>query len=387
MSEPKPDKLRILIVDDNRLNLMVMKHMFNFNDYEVHFAETGGAALEMARKYFPHLILLDVVMPDISGFDVCRTIKQDVNLKDTSIIFISAANEIDFKIRAFESGGIDFITKPFRKEEILQRVANHTSRKLSQAQLQNTTHSLQEIRNLQNRLFLMFGNDLRSSVADIRLIFEFISKELVDPTKDEAYKKNILDLLTSVDKSFSALENLRDWAVAENNKLKSEPENINLKEAVISLVNLYQHEIQLRDIGLTVEIDETHVVFADQIHLKTIIRNLFSNAYKYTASGGTISFRSSAGQGFVKISVSDTGLGMAPEILEKVLDPNAFFSTRGLNNEIGNGLGLKLCKDFVEKNQGRIWIESRPQNGTTVFFTLPAKNQHLIIEDTRSLIW
>jgi signal transduction histidine kinase len=138
---------------------------------------------------------------------------------------------------------------------------------------------------------------------------------------------------------------------------------------------------------MNIRIGEDHVVFADQTMLKTIIRNLFSNAYKYTPSGGAISFDSLVEPGFVTIGVSDTGLGMSQDILEKILDPKVFYSSMGLNNEIGNGLGLKLCKDFVEKSRGRIWIESTPNKGTTVFFTLPAKNENSVTDDARSLVW
>lgn len=387
MSEVKPEKLRILIVDDNHLNLMVMKHMFNFNEYDVHFAECGEAALEMARKFSPHLILLDVVMPDLSGFEVCSRLKQDDNLKDSSVIFISAANEIDFKIQAFETGGVDFITKPFRKEEILQRIKKHIAQRLSPIQLNETVNTLRKIKNAQHKLFAVPEVDLNPPDANARIIFEFMSNEIIDPTKDESYKKNIVDLLANLDKSASAVENLHNWAATESDKLKIEPENINLKEAVVSLVNLYQHDIQSRNIQLNTRLDADHVVFADQTLLKTIIRNLLSNALKYTPSGGSVSFDSAIAHGFVKIAVADSGTGISPDILEKIFDPGLFFSTKGLNNEIGNGLGLKLCREFVAKSQGRLWIESTPRKGTTVFFTLPAKNENLITDDARSLVW
>ena len=387
MSGMKSEKLRILTVDDNHLNLMVMKNMFNFQDYEVHFAECGMAALDMARKYSPHFILLDVVMPDISGFEVCRILKQDQSFKDTSVVFISAASEIDFIIQAFEAGGIDFISKPFRKEEILDRIKKHIGHKLTAFELLETSSTLQKIRKAQNRLFSVFENEWRSPVINVKMIFEFMSKGIIDPTKEVQYKKTILDLLTNLDKSFSALENLNDWAITESGKLKNEPENINLNEAVVSLVNLYQIGIHSRSIRLNIRIGANHVVFADQTMLKTIIRNLFSNAYKYTPSGGAISFDSRIEPGFVTIGVSDTGLGMSQDILEKILDPKVFYSSMGLNNEIGNGLGLKLCKDFVEKSQGRIWIESTLNKGTTVFFTLPAKNENSVTDDARSLVW
>src|SRR5680860_143603 len=138
-------------------------------------------------------------------------------------------------------------------------------------------------------------------------------------------------------------------------------------EAVVSLVNLYQHDIQAKKIHLNNRIHPEHVVFADQNLLKTIIRNLFSNAFKFTPTGGIISFDSELGEGFVEIAISDTGLGMLPDIVEKVLDPDEFYSTKGLNNEIGIGLGLKLCRNFVEKSSGKIWIESGPGKGTTVY--------------------
>jgi len=387
MSGMKSEKLRILTVDDNHLNMMIMKNMFNFQDYEVHFAVSGEAALEMARKYIPHLILLDVVMSDISGFEVCRILKQDPAFSHTSVIFITAASEIDFIIQAFEAGGVDFISKPFRKEEILLRIEKHVGHRRTAHELHETSIVLQKIRKAQNRMLSVFESDLQSRVINVKMIFEFMSKGMIDPTKDEQYKKTILDLLGNLDQSFSVLENLNDWVLTESGKLKNEPENINLNEAVTSLVNLYQIGIQSKRIRLNVRIGAAHVVFADQTMLKTILRNLISNAYKYTPSGGAISIDSWIEPGFVKIGVSDTGLGMSPEICEKILDPDVYFSTLGLNNEIGNGLGLKLCKDFVEKSRGQIWIESAPEKGTAVFFTLPAKNENSHTDDAQSLVW
>ena len=387
MSDMKSEKLRILTVDDNHLNLMVMKNMFSFQDYEVHFAECGEAALNMARKYSPHLILLDVVMPDISGFEVCRILKQEKSFQDTSVVFISAASEIDFIIQAFEAGGVDFISKPFRKEEMLLRITKHIGHQLTALELSETSSALQKIRIAQNKLLSVFENEFRNPVVNVKLIFEYLSKGIIDPTKDEQDKKIILDLLDNLDQSFSALGNLNDWVLTESGKLRNEPENINLNEAVVSMVNLYQLGIQSKNIRLNIRIDAGQVVFADQTMLKTIIRNLFSNAYKYTPSGGAISFDSWPVPGFVKISVSDTGLGMTKDIQEKVLDPKLLFRSMGLNDEMGNGLGLKLCKDFVEKSGGRIWIESTPDKGTAVYFTLPAKNENSVTDDARSLVW
>lgn len=387
MSDQGTDGLQILAVDDNQMNLMVMRSMFKYQNYRVHYADCGEKAIEMARSLKPDMILLDVVMPDLSGFEVCRILKKEEYFKDIPIIFITAADEIEFIINGFESGGADYITKPFRREEIMLRIKTHFELKLTRDQLVETTRTLMDLNKVKDRMFSIIGHDLRSPIGNVKMVLEYMSRGIIDPNKGDQYKKTLSDLLRTTDEVFILLENLLAWATSESGNLSNIPENIKLKEAVVSMLNLYQAGVSNKNIVLEVNIDPEHVVVADLNLIKTVIRNLFSNAIKFTPHGGTIRFSSSLEPGFVNVSVSDTGKGMTPDVVDKILDPHTFYTSVGLNDETGNGLGLKLCKDFVEKSGGKIRIESTPDVGTTVFFSLPSPKDEWLNDDSKTLIW
>ena len=387
MSDNKTDGLKILAVDDNQMNLMVMRSMFKYQNYQVYYADCGKKAIEMASQLRPDMILLDVVMPDLSGFEVCRILKEEDYFKDIPVIFITAADEIEFIINGFEAGGVDYITKPFRKEEIMLRIKTHFELKLTRDQLVETTQTLMDLNKVKDRLFSIIGHDLRGPIGNVKMVLEFMSKGIIDPTKGEQYRKTVQDLLRTTDEVFSLLENLLAWSTYESGNLTSIPENIVFKEAVASIVNLYQAGINSKRISLNININPDHIVYADLNMIKTVVRNLFSNAIKFTPVEGAITFASEQENGFVIIGVSDTGTGMPQEVIAKILDPNVYYTSLGLNKESGNGLGLKLCKDFIEKSNGKIWIESVPGKGTTVYFSLPAKKEELVVEDSQTLVW
>lgn len=363
-------KLKILAVDDNEMIIRVMKQMFRDGEYDVYFADGGISALKLAREIHPDMILLDVVMPDINGFEVCRTLKGEDYFKEIPIIFITAAEEIESLIEGFKAGGVDYVTKPFRKEELLLRIRTHFDLKITHDKLVATTVTLMELNKVKDKLFSIIGHDLRSPIGSVKMVLEFMSKGLIDPAKDETFKNTVNDLIKTTDGVFNLLDNLLSWANLGSGNMVSIAENISLYEAVNSNVNLWKTGISNNDISILLNIDKRHIVFADLNVLKTIIRNLFSNAVKFTPKGGTITFESVLFDGYIQICISDTGKGMTKEVIEKVLDSTIYYTTQGINNEQGSGLGIKLCKDFIEKSGGKIWIESEPGKGTSVFFTL-----------------
>jgi two-component system, sensor histidine kinase and response regulator len=387
MESPISDKLRILIVDDNHLNFMMMKNMFSFQNYEVHFAECGMAALDMARKYLPDFILLDVVMPDISGFEVCRLLKSDPKFGQTSVIFVSAASEIDFIVNAIDAGGVDFVSKPFRKEELFSRIEKHLAKKPSASELSEKLIGLQKIVNMQVRMFSLMENDLLYRGFNIRMIFEFLAKGLIDPTRNGQFQSTVYGLLDHLEKSIAGLENLSDWVLSESGTQKYEPENIHLMEAVTSLLNLHQLGIQSKKIRLKLRIDDAHVVFADQMMLKTILRNIISNAVEFTSHEGTITIESCSKPGFIKMRVLDTERAAKHELSEKKPDMDNSFSDLNFTRELMDRPGLKLCIDFIEKCGGRMWMEHTRIKGTSISFTLPSKNENSYTDDPRSLVW
>jgi len=387
MNSIEPKKLSILAVDDNQMNLILMKSMFKTSDYDVYYADCGKKAIEMARQNHPDMILLDIVMPDLSGFEVCRILKEEEDFKEVPVIFITAADDLDFMLKGFEAGGVDFLTKPFRKEEILIRIKTHLDLKQTRAQLLETKNSLYESNKVKNRLFSFLGYDLRSPIENVKIVLELMSKGILDPNKGDQYKEIISDLLNTTNEVSSLLENLLLWATHENGNLKSNPENINLKEAVISILNLFQAGIRSKNITLNINIDNNHIVFANLNMIKTVISNLFSNAVKFTPSAGTISFDSYLENDIVKICVSDTGIGISNDVIDEILNPTINISNDGSNKESNIAQRLKICRKYIEKSNGKLMIESKLGSGTNVLFTLPAKNEEMVTEDAKTLVW
>ena len=387
MNKLKSERLSILAVDDNQMNLLVMRSMFKYQEYKLYYADCGKRAIEMARQLRPDMILLDVVMPDISGFEVCRILKEEEAFKGVPVLFITAADEIEFIIKGFEAGGVDYITKPFRIEEIMHRIKTHFQYKLTRDQLFETTITLLKLNKLKDKLFNIIGHDLHNPVGNIKMLLEFMSKGIIDPNKGDQYKKTVNELLRSTDEVFSLLENLTAWTTSETGNLVNIPENLKLKEAIVSIVNLYQAGLNSKNINLIIDIEPGHVVFADNSMVKTVIRSLFSNALKYTPERGTITFKSWIKDQMVNICVSDTGKGMTQLEIDQVLDANTYFSEDRSKAGGGSGLGLKLCKEFIAKSEGEIWIDSNPGEGTQVIITLPVKKEEIVTEEARTLIW
>jgi len=387
MNKLKSERLSILAVDDNQMNLLVMRSMFKYQEYKLYYADCGQLAIEMARQIRPDMILLDVVMPDISGFEVCRILKEEEAFREVPVLFITAAEEIEFIIKGFEAGGVDYITKPFRIEEIMLRIKTHFQYKRTRDQLFETTLTLLKLNKVKDRLFNILGHDLHNPIGNIKMVLEFMSKGIIDPNKGDQYKKTVNELLRSTDEVFSLLENLKAWTTSESGNLVNIPENLKLKEAIVSIVNLYQAGLNSKNIDLIIDIDANHVVFADNSMFKTIIRNLFSNALKYTPERGTITFKSWIKDQMVNICVSDTGKGMTQFQIDQVLDANTYYSGDRSYAVGGSGLGLKLCKEFISKSEGEIWIDSNPGEGTQVIFTLPVKKEEVVTETARTLVW
>jgi len=187
-TEQTKRKLKILAVDDNEMILRVMKQMFRDGDYDVSFASGGIPALQLAREILPDMILLDVIMPDMNGFDVCRTLKEEDYFKEIPVIFITAAEEIESLINGFKAGGVDYVIKPFRKEELIMRIRTHFDLKITHDKLVATTITLMELNKVKDKLFSIIGHDLRSPIGSVKMVLEFMSKGIIDPTKDDVFK-------------------------------------------------------------------------------------------------------------------------------------------------------------------------------------------------------
>lgn len=359
----------ILIVDDVPANLKVLGEILKAEGYLVRPVPNGTLALQVAERTEPDLILLDIMMPDLNGFEVCKRLKENEKVSDIPVIFISALNDTQDIVKALQCGGVDFITKPFQSEEVIARVKIHLKLRHQSKKLMEQSIELQKLIATKDKFFSILAHDLRGPIGGFMGITDFLLEDLSADEKNELS----IELNHSAHSLFSLLENLLEWARIQQGQIAFNPVDIDLNELVQECLKAQSDSIRKKDIRIDVTIAENQVVFADENMLQSIIRNLLSNAVKFTPKNGNISVSASTNQnGSVVVLIKDSGIGMKSEMVSNLFCLNANNSRPGTEGERSSGLGLHLCKDFVEKHGGEIWVESEVNIGTSFYFSIPA---------------
>ena len=239
---------------------------------------------------------------------------------------------------------------------------------LKNAEIELQRAQLDQLNQVKDRFFSIISHDLRNNLTTMKLYFDLVSSPNYKETSSSEMSKQVA---ASVQNTIDLLENLLVWAAGQIKGVQVEPKKVNLnKLAEVNCQMLFSMAQQKR-ITLTNDTDEDACIMADENMVNLIIRNLLSNALKFTPEGGSISILSQEEAFFHQIIVIDNGVGMNPEQLETLFTAHANVSTQGTANEKGTGLGLMLCKEFVEKNGGKIWVESEEGKGSSFYFTFP----------------
>lgn len=367
------EKYTVLIVDDIPENLQIVGNILNEQGIESYVALDGNQALKIASGIELDLILLDISMPEMDGYEVCTKLKNNPNTKDIPIIFLSARSQTEDIIKGFEYGGVDYVVKPFNQFELLQRVQTHIKLKRSQEVIERQVQELQELNTTKDKLFSIIAHDLRNPFQALMTISEFLLEGGESFTPEES-KKYIRMIYDSSRHSYNLLQNLLMWAKSQTDKIPFDPEPLDI-EAMLNDTATY-HRIALADpknikIQTEITFDYKRVV-ADRNMIQTVFRNLVSNAIKFTQTSGTVTIGCKPfNEDETLFFVSDNGVGISQEIIKKLFKIEKGITTKGTNNEKGTGLGLILCKEFVQKNKGKIWVESEEGKGSRFYFTLP----------------
>ena len=272
-------------------------------------------------------------------------------------------------VKGYQLGATEYVTKPFQREELVKRVAHRFelfSIKQIKQELENTIES-------RDTLYSVIDHDLRSPLGSLKMmnnaILMMVDKDQVSP--------EVFEMLQMMNKTseeiFLLLDNLLKWAKNRLKKQNVYKQETDINSLVSSTAEIYIPMATQK--GLTIQLqnmDKELSGFVDIDMIKTVIRNLISNAIKFSFEGGTISIASKIEGDFVVISVKDSGKGIKKEDQDKLLKQNTHFTSYGTNNEKGSGLGLMLCKDFVEQHDGDLWFESEEGKGSTFFVSLTA---------------
>lgn len=355
----------ILLVDDYKENLQVVGTILEEAGYEIAIANTGEAALAQIPKTQPDLILLDIMMPGIDGFEVCRQLKQDSSTRDIPVIFLTAKVQPEDMVQGLLAGGVDYIRKPFNHMELLARVQTHLG-------LSKSRQQLQQLNETKDLFFSIIAHDLKGSLSGIVDLSSLTIEELASDTLEESIE-NLRLINRSAKNLYNLLGNLLDWARIQNGSLRCEPELLDLAEVVDLVQGYLEQRLVSKEISLAITLDSPATVFADRDMLRTILRNLLSNAIKFSHKGSSIELTSHIQGNTCEICVQDHGVGIEPNRIATLFEIGKKQSTPGTANEAGTGLGLILCKQFIEKNNGQIRVQSTPGQGTRFCITLPLK--------------
>lgn len=376
---------KIMIVDDVSGNIDVLTAILREETIKTESALSGKEAIKIVETVKPDLILLDILMPEMDGFEVCKQLKANPATAEIPIIFITALTEKKDMLKGLTCGAVDYIIKPFNAQELLARIYLHLELKNSRDEIKKQrdelnikNQQLNELVKTREKFLSIISHDLKNpfnSIIGLASLLRQNNKKLT-PEKITYFGSLIC---SAAQKGCKLLDNLLYWTRSKSNKINFCPSKICINELIKRVFELYEEQANQKNIKLIKELNENLIITGDENMLDLIIRNLVSNALKFTRDKGTIkvkvaeyvpSSKESSPQ-MIKIDVEDTGIGIRPEILEKLFRTEECITTPGIYKEKGTGLGLLLCKEFVEKHKGKIWVESELQKGSKFSFILP----------------
>ena len=381
-----PAEYKILVVDDVQSNVLLLKALLGREGFGIVYAMNGTEALEKVKSEHPDLILLDVMMPDMDGFEVAGRLKVEPEQAEIPIIFLTALNDSASVVKGFQLGANDFISKPFRREELLIRVEHQLSLVDARRIILRQTEELRKTIAGRDKLYSVIAHDLRSPMASIKMLCNTIMMS-IDP---QTVPGDVFEMLEMTNKTaeevFSLLDNLLKWTKSQLGKLSNVPQPIDMVGLVDGVIEVFKPIAESKSISLELNSEVEFInVIVDIEMIKSVVRNLISNAIKFSHKDTVVMVhvkiqdvadenKTGEGNGTeVLVTVSDRGCGIKKEDQGKLLNEATHFTTFGTNSEEGSGLGLLLCKDFVSKNHGRLWFTSEEGIGSNFNFTIPIK--------------
>lgn len=252
-------------------------------------------------------------------------------------------------------------------------------RKIAEQKLQKTMQQLETLNNTKDKFFSIIAHDLRNPFSNIMGLSELMEKKMIVDNNGEAELLQYTKLIrTSSKHAYNLLENLLQWARSQTGDISLNHQIISIKDPISDTISLVSGNAYNKNISIETDLVKDDLVYADIFMVSTILRNLLTNAIKFTNKNGKIIVSAKKKKGFLEISISDTGVGIAPMNLEKVFKIDFKLSSLGTNKEKGTGLGLILCKEFVEKQGGMIWVESELGKGSVFTFTLPLQSKAML---------
>ena len=373
----------ILIVDDEERNVKLLRAMITAKEYRAITARNGEEALRIVSETPPDLLLLDVMMPGINGFEVCARLKQSEATKTIPVIMVTALTEKEHRVKAMEAGADDFLSKPVDQTELFVRVKSllriksyHDDLLASYREIAAKNAKLEELEKIRDGLAHMIIHDLRNPLTAISTFLQLILME--KESLGESQREKLERCQYFCHDLEAMIRNLLDISKMEEGKMELKPEVTDLRGLIHEVVERFAPTIAEKEISLESSVPkDLPSVSLDRSLVKRVIVNLADNAIRYTPRQGTVALGVTRApeNGGVQLSVKDSGRGLSPEYHQKIFNKFEQVNLKNDGSRAGScGLGLTFCKMAVEAHGGKIWVESEGEGKGCVFFvTLPSE--------------
>lgn len=367
MSEATGSAASVLVVDDTIDNLRLLSDLLGQYGYEVRAVTSGRQALQAVEQDPPDLILLDITMPDMDGFEVCQRLRASARSRDVPVIFLTAMTDTADKVRAFEIGGVDYVTKPFHLEEVLARVRTHVALRRTQAALAGSYQHLRALEQLRDDLVHMVVHDMRSPLTALQISLTLLKRR--HPFSDEEAH----DLATAIESAglVNRMANeLLDVSRLEEGRMPIDRRSWNLA----GIAREVRTAIGAMDVERSIAISSAESVplICDGGLVRRVLENLVGNAIRHTPPGSPMWITIGNRNGHVRVAVEDEGPGVPPEARTRIFEKFGTVEARHEKAYHSVGLGLAFCKLAIEAQGGTIGVEPRQPTGSCFWFELPA---------------
>jgi len=372
------DGTLILIVDDQIENIQVLGQFLRFGGYRLAVANSGMEAIEFLEKMVPDIILLDIMMPNMDGYEVCEKLKGNIRTEDIPIIFLTAKNLSQDVVKGFKAGGIDYVTKPFNHEELMVRIKTHIDLKQTKDLITRQNNQLRKLNDDKNTFLSIAAHDLRNQV---NVVWGF-SKFIIE--KYEQFNDNeILDFINDIKNASTDMQkiisDMIDINALDEKRLVYQFEKFDLSEIIQEVIESFSEKAEKKSIKIFSENHNQKLIFAVKFRTKQVFENLLSNALKFSRTNKKIRILYSDilhknGHKAIRVEIKDEGPGIKENEFGLLFTKKAKMSALASNNEASTGLGLAISKGLIEGMDGKIWCESEYGHGSSFFTELPVEN-------------